>query len=314
MKEPKAYRLSRYLRAKRSVDDRALNRRVWDAFIHGLVDRQSSDDELEILEVAGGIGSTAARVLDAISEVSPSRIHYTLVDIDPDLIEAAYEWLPKWGRAAGFAVRAVSGGLEFTSEEGTMSVELVDRDAFRVLDEADPRAYDAVIAQAWLDLVHVETALERIFRVLSVQGLFYAPIHFDGGTTFLPIEDEMLDWKISRLYHRSMDARDTPHGPAGGSRTGSQLLTTIPDLDARIVAAGASDWIVRPRSDGSYPDDEAYFLHHVLHFVEEELRDANRIQKERLDPWLKRRRAQIQSGELTYIAHQLDLLARKTQE
>lgn len=308
--EPETYSLSRYLSAKRSVDERALNRRVWEAFIHELVDRRSSGDAVRILEVAGGIGSTVARILNVLPKARFSRVHYRLVDIDADLIESAYEGLPNWGREEGFAVRTVSDGLEFVREEGTLFLELVNRDAFRVLDEVESSMYDAVIAQAWLDLVNLETILERIFRVLSDEGLFYAPIHFDGETRFLPSVDETLDQKILELYHRSMDERDTPYGTAGGSRTGSRLLTELPATGGRIEAAGASDWIVCPRSDGSYPEDEVYFLHHVMQFVEDEIADHSHLDPEGFRDWVRGRRRQIDAGELIYLAHQLDVLAR----
>lgn len=305
--------LSRYLHAKRTVDDRALNRRVWSAFVERLCAFQEVNESVNVLDVAGGIGSMAVRLLNLISGRTLESVQYTLVDIDADLVDAAWQNLPQWGRERGFEVQIGPSTLEFHAEEGRMSLELVHGDAFQVLPDAVHRSYDAVIAQSWLDLVNIETALERIFRVLADDGLFYAPIHFDGESRFLPRIDESLDREIVRHYHRSMETRETTHGPAGGSRTGSRLLLEIPEFEARVEAVGASDWIVRPTPDGHYPDDEAFFLRCILEFIEDEIATVDSDQRSRFEEWINRRREQIEDGRLTYLAHQLDLLAQKSQ-
>lgn len=310
--EPESYSFSRYLSAKRSVDERALNRRVYDEYITRLAEHgRSQSNTLEILEVAGGVGHTAIGVLKSLSNGGLSAVDYTLVDIDPDLVAAAREHLSNWGREEGFDVQDSDGRVVLEGEARTVSVLFVTGDAFEVLADTPASTYDAVIAQAWLDLVSVETALERIFRVLSDEGLFYAPIHYDGVTRFLPIVEEALERTILELYHQSMDERETPHGPAGGSRTGTRLLTEVPRGGGRIEAAGASDWIVWPQEDSCYPADEKYFLRHVLHVIEDELESRSEMRTERFERWLSRRRSQIRNGELRFLAHQLDILARK---
>jgi hypothetical protein len=79
-------------------------------------------------------------------------------------------------------------------------------------------------------------------------------------------------------------------------------------VGATLVEAGSSDWVVFAREDG-YPKEEAYFLHHILHFIEEELSDHPDVDVGRLAEWVRRRRRQIETNELVYIAHQLDALA-----
>jgi hypothetical protein len=62
--------------------------------------------------------------------------------------------------------------------------------------------------------------------------------------------------------------------------------------------------------NGMYPADEAYFLHFILHFFEESLTGHAELDAVAFANWLKERRAQIERGELVYIAHQMDFLAR----
>ena len=49
----------RYLAAKRTVDDRALNRRVWDAMVSA-----AGGGSPRVLEIGGGIGTMIQRVID----------------------------------------------------------------------------------------------------------------------------------------------------------------------------------------------------------------------------------------------------------
>ena len=67
-----------------------------------------------------------------------------------------------------------------------------------------------------------------------------------------------------------------------------------------------SDWVVTPVG-GSYADDEAYFLHFIVHTLESALRTRPELEGRALARWVERRHRQIERGELTYIAHQLDV-------
>ena len=76
-----------------------------------------------------------------------------------------------------------------------------------------------------------------------------------------------------------------------------------------MLAAGASDWVVHAVS-GKYPADEEYFLNFILHFFEESLTGHAELDAAAFANWLQKRRAQIERGELVYIAHQMDFLAK----
>jgi hypothetical protein len=106
-----------------------------------------------------------------------------------------------------------------------------------------------------------------------------------------------------------MDERTVAGRPTGGSQAGRKLLGEIPAAGGEILAAGSSDWIVHP-TRGSYPDDEVYFLHHILHFFESSLAGRPELDRERFAAWLTRRRAQIDAAELIFIAHQIDVCGR----
>jgi hypothetical protein len=212
-----------------------------------------------------------------------------------------------WATDRNFQVRATQDEIHLSSGPVEAHLNLVTDDLFAFADRASEGTYDAVIAQAVLDLLHLSDFFNSLRPLLREQGLWYLPIHFDGVTGFEPPVDAQLDDTIEQLYHESM----TETGEEGGRRahTGRRLLTELRAQDDQILAAGSSDWIVFPR-EGGYLEEEAYFLHHILYFIEEELSSQSGLEEEAFANWIQTRRQQINTGSLVYIAHQLDVLAR----
>lgn len=280
------YSFIRYLEAKRTVDDRALNPHVRVALMDSLPQRP-----LEILEVGAGIGTMITRL--ATMRSSPGglpdrRHHYVAIDSDPANVRAATQRLAQ--------------------ENPPFNLELITADVFAYLDSAESHRLDLLIAHAFLDLFDLPTILPVLFSPARA-GLFYFTLNFDGQTEFEPTFDAALDDHIMTLYHRTMDARLVGGRPSGDSRSGRHLFQEIPAAGGEIIAAGGSDWVVYPRH-GAYPDDEAYFLHHILHFVETSLTGNPELEAAAFKRWLAMRHAQIEQGELVYIAHQLDIAGR----
>ena len=182
---------------------------------------------------------------------------------------------------------------------------------FQVADattfQANSGFYHLLIANAFMDLIDVPSALDRFANWLASGGLFYFTINFDGLTIFEPISDPVREAKLISLYHQSMDERQVDGRRSGNSQTGRRMFTYLRNAGATILSVGASDWVVYPGRDG-YPADEAYFLHCILDFFEYTLKGHEALKQEELDSWLMERRRQIERAELTYIAHQLDFL------
>jgi hypothetical protein len=166
-----------------------------------------------------------------------------------------------------------------------------------------------LIAHAFIDLVNVPTTLPALFSLLRPGGLFYFTIVFDGATILQPEIDPAFDAQIERLYHQTMDQRLVNGQPSGDSRTGRHLFHHLQATGAELLAAGSSDWVVYPDLNG-YPGDEAYFLHFIIHTIHHALIDHPDLDPNRFTNWLNKRHAQIEAGELVYIAHQLDFLGR----
>ncbi|QLG49940.1 class I SAM-dependent methyltransferase [Natrinema halophilum] len=302
MTEPDRYSFRRYLDSKRSVDRRARNRRVADAFRRAL---ERFDEPVELCEVGAGTGAMIETILEWTAD---TEVRYTAIDTESDIVEAARDGISDRVADRGHDPGRSAGTLFIDRDGAAFEIEFRTDDALAHLtDHAE--SYDVVVAQAFLDLTDVRAALEAVVNGLRPGGVAYFPITFDGVTSLLPAVDPELEDRIERRFHRRMDTTEKAGGETGDSNAGRHLLTAVPATGSRVVAAGGSDWIVRPNDDG-YEADEAYFLHHIVDTIESALEADGAIDAERLRAWAAIRHEQVEAAELVYLAHQLDVLGR----
>ena len=309
MSIPITYSLMRYLAAKRSVDDRALNWQVWQRLVAALP-RATTEQPLHILEVGAGIGSMVQRLL---ADNVFTHATYTAIDKAPALLTEAHRGLFQWADDRGFeADEDLQGKLHFRrlGQHITIETEAIDVAHF-MAREHGRRAWDLLIGQAFLDLIDIPTTLPGLCSLMRPGGLLYFPTTFDGDTVFQPESDTEFDRAIEACYHRAIDERVRDGKPSGDSRAGRRLLAYLRTAAVDVLAAGGSDWVVFA-GDNGYPADEAYFLHDIIHTIDLVLTGHHHLDAERLAAWVAQRHAQIEQGALVYIAHQLDVLGRMT--
>jgi len=305
MSRPAAFSTERYLEAKRTVDDRALHGPTFGALRDRLRDREA----VRLLDVGAGTGAMLRRLLDR--GALPASVDYTAVDVDAGALAAGADALRERATSRGHDVAELDGedgdapgervaGLRLTGERrGERSVTARFRAAEAVpFVRATDRTYDLVVAAAFLDLVAVRPTLDALLSAVP-DGLAYFPITFDGLTDFRPVDDPGFQRDLIAAYHATMEAPDR-----SGPTAGRELLGAAADADGDLLSAGGSDWIVHPRG-GSYPADEAYFLHHVVDTVE---RAVDSPPADRVAAWADRRHEAIAAGELIYLAHGIDAL------
>ena len=287
---------ARYLAAKTTVDDRALNRHVL-AELRRLMPAGAP----RILEVGAGLGTMVARLMDW-GAVSAGE--YILLDADRQLLDCSRQWLRDWAAARGLRSDPLPDGLRV----GDLRVRLVHAELGSYLEAAHGAPADVLIANAVLDLVDVPAVLPGLLRLLFPGGVYWFTINYDGESIFAPGHPH--DDQIMQAYHRDMDER-IRYGQAGESRTGRHLFHHLRAAGAPALAAGSSDWVVHAGPDGNYPGDEAYFLRSILNTIQNALRNRqDRVEPADLADWLAVRCRQLAAGELVYIAHQLDFVGR----
>ena len=299
------YSGSRYLTAKTTVDDRALNKDVVECLRAEVA--SMGEPMPRVLEIGAGLGTMIARLVDwRVIQ----RAEYWLLDVDARMLVESRSWLSEWAERRGYTHEQ---GPETLRIVGAGGVELVIRtregELGNILDgePAPPRA-DLLVANAVLDLVDVPRILPRLLDLVVPNGLYWFSINYDGETIFEPPHAD--DEAFMRVYNRSMDERVRYGRPAGDSKTGRRLFKHLDTAGAPVVAAGASDWVVHPRN-ARYEADEAYFLHHIIFTIDEELQKHAEIDRRARATWVALRHAQVEAGRLVYVAHQLDFAGRR---
>lgn len=290
----------RYLAAKRTVDDRALDRRVLDD-LETRLDRRAADTDgpLTVLEVGAGIGTMLARFLEW-EILPPGEIQYTALDLSAANIDALVPHLTEWAQDRTVSVTGTDP-LVLATDGRRVEVTATVGDATAYAAECRGE-FDLLVGAALLDIFDLD-GLGTLLAALSSGGLYYFPIIFDGATRFLPAHP--ADKHVERQYHAHMDRK-----PGGDSRAGETVLARLQTLDGTTLLAGAgSDWFVQP-VDSAYPADEAYFLSHILDTVESAVGEMPDADPAKLSAWLTTRRDQLAAAELSYITHQLDALGR----
>ena len=288
---------ARYLAAKTTVDDRALNRHVLAELC-----RLMPAGAPRVLEVGAGLGTMVTRLVDW-GTVGGGE--YILLDADQKLLDRSRQWLCDWAAARGLRSELLPDGLRV----GDLLVRLVHAELGRYLEAAQGAAADVLIANAVLDLVDVPALLPGLLRLLTPGGVYWFTINYDGESIFTP--GHARDDQIMRAYHRDMDERFRYGHRAGESQTGRRLFDYLRAAGAPALAAGSSDWVVYAGPDGNYPGDEAYFLNSILNTIQDALRRRQDwVEPADLADWLAERRRQLHTGQLVYIAHQLDFAGR----
>lgn len=306
MSRPTEFSFTRYLAAKKSVDDRSLNFHVFNTLKRSL-NTFTDPRPLRVLEIGCGLGAMLERLLDR--GLLGRNAAYTGIDLQPENIAAARERLGSYAARRGYPLTAAAGVLHLQpAPEAKVSVVLEAIDLYDFLRrEQGGQTWDLLVAHAFLDLVDLPTTLPPLLSLLQKGGFCYFTLNFDGATIFLPTLDPEFDRQIEELYHQTMDRRVIQGRPSGHSRTGRQLFRQLPAAGAQILAAGGSDWVVHPGPEG-YPGDEAYFLHFIIHTLNSALQGHPQLPGNRFRDWISERHQQIEQGELIYLARQLDFL------
>jgi hypothetical protein len=290
----------RYLRAKRTVDDRALDRRVVETLRTELSARaETTDGPFRVLETGAGIGTMVARAVEW--DLLPAgETEYTALDLNRDNIAAMREYFEDWASDRPVTVSGIDT-VTLDCPDRQVVIEPVTAEAVTYADD-NPQDFDLLVGVALLDILDLN-GLDTLLGALAPGGLYYFPITFDGVTRFRP--SHPADEAIEGHYHDHMDQK-----PGGSSRAGGDVLERLRAMPGvELLAVAGSDWIVRPEDSG-YPGDEAYFLRHILDTVESAVGEMAGEAFDDLDPWLAQRRAQVDAAELVYLTHQLDFLGR----
>lgn len=295
-------RFVRYLDAKEPVDDNALHRPTL-ARLKDLLEVRAESrpgEPLRIVSVGAGTGAMCRRLLSWGVFDAHDDIKYVMVDKEEGLSDRAAAAFARWSPAAGWNATPTKNGFRIERHGRRVDLTYITGDLFDATAVL-PRAIDLVIAHAVFDLLPLRRATDALVSRLTDGGLVYAPITFDGRSSFQPAHD--ADEAVLDAYHETMS-----DGDRNGATAGSDLFSVLPDAGLSLISAGGSDWVVHP----PYDENEPVFLDQILRFVEDSVRNEadEDAGDEELDSWLNARHRQLETDSLTYIAHNVDILAQ----
>lgn len=295
-----------YLQVKKSIDDRSLNRAVWETLV-ATMPAASRERPWWVLEIGAGIGTMIQRLIEW---GFLHYAHYTAVDASPAFLEEGRTRLMNWAHQRGLEALYDGKELRVLGSNHEIRISFVAEELSRWLSKSSPQErYDLLIAHAFLDLVNLEETLPNLMRCLKPGGLYYFTINFDGLTVFEPAVEETLDEKILATYHRTMEERMVGEKPSAGACSGRRLLRALDQMGGKLLRAGASDWVVHA-IEGKYPPGEDRFLRFLLQMIDEALIGSAEVKESQLRDWIECRLDQLEKGDLILITHQLDLLGR----
>jgi hypothetical protein len=258
----------------------------------------------KLWEVGAGIGTMIERML---SRKLLNYAVYTAIDARKQNKDLARSGLREWSSNHNLRFEETSSDQWcMAGKRKYIEINFKDEDIFDFATHEHGR-YDLMIANAFLDLVDIPTTLTLLLNLLDNKGgLIYFTINYDGATILEPVIDSEFDEQILELYHCTMNNRIVNDKRSGDSQSGRHLVSYLKNAGVQILASGASDWVIIAGPDG-YSQDEAYFMHHIVHTIHQAL-IGSLVDLKKFEEWIAKRHCQIEREDLIYIAHQLDFL------
>ncbi len=307
----------RYLEAKQTVDDRALDKECMEQF-RCTLRRVPKGSTIRIIELGAGTGTMLRRFVSRFDDFFGNPIEYTMVDIKGDaltvarrlLLDPTKKLITIQGNDASISAHhsALHGDIPDLQLPG-LHVRFVCANAYDFLDDNVDKL-DAVVAASFLDLVSLDGIMYRIKKALnpaSQARSFYFPLTFNGVTEFSTARN---DSPILKAFHSSMG-----DGYAGGKNmrrafTGSFVEAAVKQFDGKVVMTKDSIWNVTPERN-MYEHDEAYFLRCILQFVgstsEKEL-SRHGVSSDDMEKFMSSSMSSLDEKTLSYKAHNVDIV------
>lgn len=274
-----------YLDVKKNIDDRSLNKAVWNDFANWLRARNELGAELRCLEIGAGIGTMIERLLEACLL---RQCHYIALEPESLFKKAAQVRLRSWANAHGVVFEINAEGIwSLSGKDLGLTIEWLEADADQINQLFNKESFDLLLSHAVIDLLPVPTVMPVILSKLKQAGGFYFSLNFSGETSFLPSDHS--DAGIAKNYHKDMDTR-FPELDWQPSLTGDALPKWLENYGCQKVINGESDWYL---SDKNHTSGDGLFIKNILDTIKKALAGMSG-----LEDWLNKRYKQLQQKQL----------------
>lgn len=217
-----------WLTLREGADNRARNSEIASAVEAHFALRSS----VRVVDLGCGTGSN----LRATSQLLPNDQHWTLVDLDTELLASARMLLRRW------ADRSEEDGETLVLHRGaqTIAVSFVAANLAHDVDKVIPVGADLVTASALFDLTS-ETFIRELARLAAARrAAFYTALTYNGRQRWNP--HRPADNEVQSAFHRHQMS-DKGFGPAAGPIAPSHLADHF-RLFGYVVLEGDSPWVL----------------------------------------------------------------------
>jgi hypothetical protein len=219
---------AQWLALREPADHRARDIALQSLVIHDLERlARTRVGPLNLVDLGSGSGSN----LRALAPLLPEHQHWTLVDYDPALLEAARAACMEWADqvvAQGASLTLIKNNkhlkISFRCEDLSSNIEAV---------LAEPS--DLITAAAFFDLVAVDW-LERFCGVLAVP--LYTVLTYNGIENWTPSEPS--DAAMLKAFHAHQQT-DKGFGAAAGP-TAADVMEKLLGMRGFVVSSASSPW------------------------------------------------------------------------
>lgn len=238
--------------------------------------------QTSIVDMGCGTGSN----LRATAPLLGAEQHWTLVDYDPRLLDAAIERLSAW------ATRAEHKNNQLLLSKGgkQITVRLRRADLARDLERVFTEKPDLVTASALFDLGSADFISEVAAEVVRCRAAFYTVLTYNGQQRWTPKHDS--DAAMASAF-RAHQTRDKGFGDAAGPMAPA-LLSAAFDAAGYSVSEGDSAWRLEN-------GDETLIAALVPGFAGA-VRETELVPEPKIADWLKIQRAGALVGHTDTLA------------
>jgi SAM-dependent methyltransferase len=238
--------------------------------------------QVSVLDLGCGTGSN----LRATAPLLGEEQHWTLVDHDPALLQAAVGRLSTWARHS----ERRDNKLVLHKDGKCISVRLLRADLAHDLDRVFAAAPDLVTASALFDLASPDFISEVAAEVVRSKAAFYTVLTYNGKQRWTPKHE--ADAAMASAF-RAHQVRDKGFGEAAGPMAPS-LLSAAFDAAGYTVSEGDSAWRLEA-------GDEALVAELVPGFARA-VRETGLVPEPKIAAWLKQARTGALVGHTDTLA------------
>ena len=267
-----------WLRLREPADIAARNPEVANA----VAARFALRDEIRVVDLGCGTGAN----LRATSSLLPNIQTWTLVDNNPELLEAARGALSAWADDA----EHLGTGLLLKKGNASITVAFMPADLATNLESVFGKAPALVTTSAFCDLVS-EAFIRSLARKCAEHvAAFYAVLTYNGLQRWSP--HRPADNQIAGAFHRHQ-LSDKGFGPAAGPMAASLIADQF-KLNGFLVLEGESPWVLG-RNDRMLVDE-------LVHGYATAAGETGGVDAKTLETWVKVQRNGAEIGHTDTFA------------